>query len=260
VFQPAKLRAPGVMEQLQEWQPDLIVVAAYGKILPAAMLVLPPLGCLNVHASLLPKYRGAAPIQWAIANGEAETGVTIMRISEEMDAGDILLQQSIPIAADETGGSLHDKLARLGAEALGTALTLLKQDQLCACAQNQTEVTYAPLLKKENGRIDWRHSAIAIERQIRAFNPWPSAYTTLHGKLLKIFAAQVEESREGETQISSTLAAPGTVIKVNPHTLRIATGAGGLVPTDVQLEGKKRLEVKDFLKGCPVTSGVVLGA
>ena len=192
VFQPAKLRVPGVLEQLQAWQPDLIVVAAYGRILPTTILTLPPLGCINVHASLLPKYRGAGPIQWAIANGETETGITIMQISEQMDAGDILLQKALPIAATDTGGSLHDKLARLGAEALQEAIGLLKAGQLTARQQNEAEVTSAPLIQKDDGRIDWNLEAAVIERRVRAFNPWPSAYTTLNGKLLKIFAAQVD--------------------------------------------------------------------
>src|SRR5216684_4452838 len=153
VFQPARLREPGVLAQLQTWQPDLIVVVAYGKMLPQTVLTLPPYGCINVHASLLPKYRGAAPIQWAIAQGESESGVTIMRISERMDAGDILLQRTLPIEKSDTGGSLHDKLSQLGAEALKEALQLLKQGQLSARQQNETEVTYAPIIKKEDGRI-----------------------------------------------------------------------------------------------------------
>ncbi|MBI3302064.1 MAG: methionyl-tRNA formyltransferase, partial [Deltaproteobacteria bacterium] len=254
VFQPAKLRAPGVLEQLQSWQPDLIVVAAYGKILPLTILTLPPSGCINVHASLLPRYRGAAPIQWAIARGEAETGVTIMRISEQMDAGDILLQKAIPIADDDTGGSLHDKLAQLGAEALREALTLLKHGQLAARPQNEDEATYAPLIKKEDGRIDWSQDAVTIARRVRAFNPWPSTYTMLHGKLLKIFTARVE-------QTSSYVAPPpGTVVEVTPVSLVVATGAGCLALGEIQLEGKKRLPVAEFLKGYHLAPGLVLGA
>jgi methionyl-tRNA formyltransferase len=254
VFQPAKLRVPGVLEQLHAWQPDLIVVTAYGKILPNSILDLPPQGCINVHASLLPKYRGAGPIQWAIARGETETGITIMRISEQMDSGDILLQKTIAIAPDDTGGSLHDKLARLGAEALGEALSLLKQGQLVARQQTETDVTYAPLIKKEDGRIDWSREAVVIERHIRAFNPWPSAYTTVHGKLLKIFAARVES----QPRLSS--AAPGTITETTPVSLAIATGAGALALTEVQLEGKKRLPIEEFLRGYPLTPGLVLGS
>src|SRR5262249_52262656 len=187
VFQPPRLRDPGVLVRLQSWQPDLIVVVAYGKMLPQTVLTLPPYGCINVHASLLPKYRGAAPIQWAIAGGERETGVTIMYISERMDAGDILLQKTLTIADDDTGGTLHDKLAVLGADALGEALQLLKAGQLVAHPQNEAAATYASLIHKEEGRIDWHQDVAALERRIRAFNPWPSAYTTVHGRLLKIF-------------------------------------------------------------------------
>jgi methionyl-tRNA formyltransferase len=254
VFQPAKLRVPGVLEQLQVWQPDLIIVAAYGKILPNAILDLPPQGCINVHASLLPKYRGAGPIQWAIARGESETGITIMRISERMDSGDILLQKAISITINDTGGTLHDKLAQLGAVALHEALQFLQQGQLLARPQNEAEVTYAPLIKKEDGRIDWSREAVVIERHIRAFNPWPSAYTTINGKLLKIFAAQVE------SQPHSASATPGSIIEVTPVSLVIATGTEALALTEVQLEGKKRLPIEDFLRGYPVSAGLMLGA
>lgn len=253
VFQPTKLRIPGVLEQLQSWQPDLIVVAAYGRILPTAILTLPPYGCINVHASLLPKYRGAGPIQWAIANGEAETGVTIMQISEQMDAGDILLQKVIPIAPTDTGGSLHNKLARLGAGALREAIGLLKAGQLTAQPQNEAEVTSAPLITKEDGRIDWNLGAVEIERRIRAFNPWPSAYTMLNGKLLKIFAAHVEKLPRFPQ------VAPGTIVEVTPVSLSVTTGNGVLTLLEVQLEGKKRLPVEEFLRGHHIAPGLVLG-
>ncbi len=254
VFQPTKLRVPGVLEQLHAWQPDLIVVAAYGKILPNAILDLPSQGCINVHASLLPKYRGAGPIQWAIARGESETGITIMRISERMDSGDILLQKAIPITAHDTGGTLHDKLAQLGAVALDEALQLLQQGKLIARPQNEAEVTYAPLIKKEDGRINWSHEAVVIERHIRAFNPWPSAYTTVNGKLLKIFAAQVEPRGPNASH------PPGSIIEVTPVSLVIATGTDALALTEVQLEGKKRLAIEEFLRGYPLSSAVKLGS
>jgi methionyl-tRNA formyltransferase len=254
VFQPAKLRTPEALERLQAWQPDLIVVAAYGKMLPNTVLTLPPLGCINVHASLLPKYRGAAPIQWAIAEGEKETGVTIMRISERMDTGDILLQKAIPIEADDTGGSLHDKLSTLGAEALRETLRLLKQGQLLARSQNEADATYAPIIKKEDGRIDWRLSAVAIERRIRAFNPWPSAYTTFGGKFLKIFKAHLE------AQPLCTQVTPGTVTEVSPVHLLVATGDGQLSLLEVQLEGKRRMPIEEFLRGHVVQQGALLSA
>jgi len=253
VFQPAKLRTSEALEPLRAWQPDLIVVVAYGKMLPNSVLTLPPLGCINVHASLLPKYRGAAPIQWAIAQGEKETGVTIMRISERMDAGDILLQKAILIAADDTGGSLHDKLSTLGAEALREALRLLKQGRLFVRPQNEADATYAPIIKKEDGRIDWSLSAIMIERRVRAFTPWPSAYTTFGGKLLKVFKARPE------AHPSSTDVTPGTVTAVSPVHLLIATGDGQLSLLEVQLEGKRRMPIEEFLKGHTVRQGARLG-
>ncbi len=254
VFQPAKLRTPEAFATLQAWQPDLIIVVAYGKMLPNSVLTLPPLGCINVHASLLPKYRGAAPIQWAIAQGEQETGVTIMCISERMDAGDILLQKRIPIEKDDTGGSLHDKLANLGAEALLEALVLLKQGRLVARPQNEADATYAPMIKKEDGCIDWRQSAAVIERRIRAFTPWPSAYTTFHGKLLKIYKAQPE------LQAAQKAVSPGTVTEVSPVHLLVATGEGQLSLVEVQLEGRRRMRIEEFLRGHAVQPGVLFGS
>lgn len=254
VFQPAKLRTPEALEPLRTWQPDLIVVVAYGKILPNSVLTLPPLGCINVHASLLPKYRGAAPIQWAIANGEKETGVTIMHITERMDAGDILLQKSLPIAEEDTGGSLHDKLSTLGAEALSEALSLLKRKQLIARPQNEADVTYAPIIKKEDGRIDWSWSAVTIERRIRAFNPWPSAYTTLEGKLLKIFKAHPEKV------VVHSYTNYGTVTEMSPVHLFVATGEGQLSLLEVQLEGKRRMPIEEFLRGHAIQPGMRLGS
>lgn len=252
VFQPPKLRVPGVLAQLQAWQPDLIVIAAYGKLLPNPILDLPPYGCINVHASLLPQYRGAAPIQWAIANGESETGVTIMQVSQQMDAGDILYQKGISITSSDTGGSLHDKLATLGAAALRETLVLFKQGKLTAQPQDERQVSYAPLIKKEDGRIDWSQDAATIERRIRAFHPWPSAYTTLQGKLLKISAARIQ-------QAPVSASPPGTVLVSPPGQLVIATGGGALALDEVQLAGKKRMPIAAFLKGHPQAPGTVFG-
>ncbi len=254
VFQPHKLRTSQALEQLQSWQPDLIVVAAYGKLLPNDVLTLPPLGCINVHASLLPKYRGAAPIQWAIARGESETGVTIMNISERMDTGDILLQRSLPISADDTGGSLHDKLSQLGAEALQAALALLKKGGLVGQPQKEAEATYAPIIKKEDGRIDWTTDAVSIERRMRAFSPWPSVYTTFNGKLLKVFKARVE------TPGSRPILTPGAVAEVSPVHLLVETGKDWLSLLEVQLEGKKRMAIEEFLRGHAIQRGTMLGA
>ena len=251
VFQPQKIRTPEALEHLRDWRPDLIVVAAYGKILPRTMLDLPACGCINIHASLLPKYRGAAPMQWAIAQGETHSGVTIMQVSEELDAGDILLQQSVALNPDETGGSLHDTLATLGAQALMEAMALFKQGKLGATPQDKDAVTYAPLLKKEDGEIDWTHSAVSIERRIRAFHPWPSSYTWLGNKRLKILAARLS-TVEGA-------AAPGTIINRQDKALTVATGHGRLTLDRVQLEGKKAMPTAAFLAGHNLRPGDRLG-
>lgn len=253
VFQPQKIRTAETLARFRDWQPDLIVVAAYGRILPRTMLDLPQYGCINVHASLLPKYRGAAPIQWAIARGEIHSGVTIMQISEQMDAGDILLQKQVALAPDETGGSLHNKLATLGAAALSEALALFKQGKLSATPQNEEDVTYAPMLKKEDGQIDWTQDAVSIEQRIRAFHPWPSAYTYLAGKRLKILGAHVSE------EDVSAQPTPGTVVECAATHLSIATGKDCLHISTVQLEGKKALPVSEFLKGRNIAPGLCLG-
>ena len=259
VFQPQKIRSSETLAHLRDWQPDLIVVAAYGRILPRPILDLPPHGCINVHASLLPKYRGAAPIQWAIARGETHSGVTIMKISEKMDAGDILLQTQVELADNENGGSLHDTLAILGAQALVEALALFKQGKLSASPQNEETVTYAPMLKKEDGRIDWAQDAVSIEQRIRAFHPWPSAYTYLAGKRLKILGARVDKEN---VFVPSVSAASGSVIGIAAVHLSIATGATGkgcLNVHTVQLEGKKPLPISEFLKGRNIVLGLRLG-
>ena len=247
IFQPQKIRTPEALEHLQGWRPDLIVVAAYGKILPKTMLDLPACGCINIHASLLPKYRGAAPMQWAIAQGETHSGVTIIQVSEELDAGDILLQQSVALKPDETGGSLHDTLATLGAQALMEAMALFKQGKLVATSQDKDAVTYAPLLKKEDGEIDWTRSAVSIERRIRAFHPWPSSYTWLGNKRLKILAARLSAVEAS--------AAPGTIIDQQDKALTVATGQGTLTLDRVQLEGKKAMPTAAFLAGHALKPG-----
>ncbi len=253
VVQPDSIRTREVLERLRTWQPDLIVVAAYGKILPAAVLALPRGGCINVHASLLPKYRGAAPIQWAIARGEMQTGVTIMQINDKMDAGDILLQKTVALKSDETGGSLHDTLATLGAHALIEAIAALKAGKLTAIPQDERAATYAPRLRKEDGEIDWSQPAVRIERRVRAFHPWPSAYTWLAGKRLKILAAHVQNGVRRDSAV------PGTVIDLQDDLLRVATGDGNLNVGSVQLEGKKALPIAAFVKGQRLAPGDRLG-
>lgn len=257
VFQPDSIRTDDVIERLRTWRPDLIVVAAYGRILPDSVLALPRGGCINVHASLLPEYRGAAPIQWAIARGETRTGVTIMQINEKMDAGDVLLQQTVALKSDETGGSLHDILADLGAHALVDAIRGLKTGRLTAVPQDESAATYTPRLRKEDGEIDWSRPAVQIERRVRAFNPWPSAYTWLAGKRLKILAAHVQNGERRDSR--SPPAAPGTIIDLHNDFLSVATGDGNLDIGAVQLEGKKSLPIAAFVKGHWLAPGDRLG-
>ena len=249
VAQPVKLKTDEFPTALAAWAPDLAIVAAYGRILPVRVLETPRLGCINVHASLLPKYRGAAPIQWAILNGDAETGVTIMRMSEGMDEGDMLLQRATPIGEDETYGALQTRLATLGAAALMDALAALHGGTLTATAQDHAAATLAPMIRKEQGAIDWAQPAGVIARQVRGFHPWPSAHTTLHGKLLKIHAARAEEGG-GEA---------GCVVAVGDR-IRVATGAGVLAIETLQLEGRKALAARDFTRGGGLAVGERLGA
>jgi methionyl-tRNA formyltransferase len=250
VLQPEKLRTPECSDALGACKPDLIVVAAYGKILPAAILELPQHGCINVHASLLPKYRGAAPIQWAILRGEEQTGVTIMQMNERMDAGDILLQRTTPIGADETYGELQTRLAQLGADALREAIARLHAGTLSRRPQGHDEMPLAPMVRKADGRIDWTRPAIETARRVRAFNPWPSAYTQLDDKLLKIHRAH--------PSTATTTGAPGTVTSIGTG-IAVATGDGILVLEELQLEGRKRLRAAEFVRGGGIRIGAVLG-
>jgi methionyl-tRNA formyltransferase len=247
VAQPVKLKTEEFPAALAAWRPDLAVVAAYGRILPARVLTTPHLGCINVHASLLPAYRGAAPIQWAILNGDHETGITIMRMNERMDEGDLLLQRATPIGDDETCGALQSRLAMLGAAALMKALADLPS--LTPIPQDHSRATLAPMIHKEQGAIDWQASAVVLARQVRGFNPWPSAYTTLRGKWLKIHVAHAEPGR-GE---------PGSVVAFGER-VRVATGDGILAIESLQLEGRKPLAAREFARGGGLTVGERLGA
>jgi methionyl-tRNA formyltransferase len=251
VEQPEKLRDPAVIERMRALAPEAIVVAAYGKILPKALLDLPPRGAINVHASLLPRHRGAAPIQRAILAGDPTTGITIMQMNERMDEGDILLQEETPIARDDTAGSLGERLAELGARLLVDALARLVRGEIVPRTQDDSAATLAPMVRKEEGAIGWSKSAAEIERAVRAFNPWPSAYTSLRGKLLKIHRAEVVAS-------SRTVPA-GTIVRASADELRVATGEDDLRLLEVQLEGKRRLTARDFLAAKPVREGDLLG-
>jgi methionyl-tRNA formyltransferase len=245
VFQPARIRDEEAVEQIRALEPDVIVVMAYGQILPQPVLEIPRIACLNLHASLLPQYRGAAPIQAAIAAGDAETGITVIYMDEGLDTGDILLQTKLAISAHETGGSLHDRLAQLGPGALLGALDQLAKNNAPRTPQDSARATSAPKLTRAHGKIDWSESAEAIERKIRAFDPWPGAFTELtdasgHSRHLKIFRASVAAQNTGE---------PGIVSTPNDTEVLVATGRGTLRLDEVQLAGKRRLPAAEFLRG-----------
>lgn len=242
VFQPEKLRNPEAVAEIEKAKPDMIVVAAFGQILPKSVLSLPKYGCINVHASLLPAYRGAAPIQWAILDGQKETGVTIMYMNEGLDTGDILLQKAIPIADDETGGSLHDRLAELGAEALTEALPKILDGSLKPVPQGEMTTPYAKQLTKEIGKLDFKQPAELLERYVRGLNPWPGTYTFLNGKLLKIWKADV-------TELPKDAGEPGSITDINAETFTFVTADGGLRILELQPEGKRRMKTAEFLRG-----------
>jgi methionyl-tRNA formyltransferase len=247
VLQPLSVRQDPFFEQMQALAPDLLVVAAYGKILPGSLLHLPRLGALNVHGSLLPKYRGAAPIQWAVINGETETGITIMQMDEGMDTGDILLAAPVPIGPQETAGELFDRLARLGGEILGTAVAQLKAGQLTPRPQENPLATSAPMLKKEMGHLDWTLSAHRLHSLIRGLDPWPSAYGFIDGKRYRFFAPEIIPIRPAEP--------PGTICRADSQGLLIATGEDCLRLRDIQPEGKKRMNVGACLRGVHIPPG-----
>ena len=244
VYQPVKVRAPEFVEVLKELNPDIMVVVAFGQILPKSVLEIPKYGCVNVHASLLPRYRGAAPIQWVVIDGEKESGVTTMLMDEGLDTGDMLEKSVVVLDPDETGGSLHDKLSKLGAELIISTLEKIENGTVVRTPQTDENTCYARMLKKSMGDIDWSMEASAIERLIRGLNPWPSAYTKWNGKILKIWSAQVlEEEYEG---------ACGEVVYTDKNSLYVKTGKGTLALKELQPEGKKRMEVDAFLRGYPV--------
>jgi len=248
VRQPLKLRDPAVVAELKELSPDLIVVVAYGQILPGSVLEIPRYGCINVHASLLPRYRGAAPINKAVADGEEVTGVTTMLMDAGLDTGDMLIRHSTPIGFEETAGELYDRLALLGREAMEETLARLCSGTLEPEPQDDAISCYAPMLKKEDGRIDWNKSAGEIHNLVRGLDPWPGAYTYLGEELLKV-ARTLPESGEGE---------PGTVLSVGPEGVRIACGEGILRVRELQLPGKRRLPAADFIRGRALPPGTRL--
>jgi methionyl-tRNA formyltransferase len=238
ILQPARIKDLQAIEQLRELKPDVIVVMAYGQILPRAVLEIPCLACLNLHASLLPCWRGAAPIQAAIAAGDRETGITVMYMDAGLDTGDVLLQRKVEILPADTGGSLHDRLMQIAPEALLEALRLLAIGNAQRIPQENALVSYAPKLKREHGEIDWSESAEAIERKIRAFNPWPGAFTKFGNQHLKIFSASVVDLN----------GKPGEILPGDKE-LIIAAAKGALSLGEVQLEGKRRMTAAEFLRG-----------
>ena len=256
VYQPAKIKNDEeTIRRLKEINPDVIIVVAFGQILTESVLNIPKYGCINVHASLLPKYRGSAPIQWTIINGEEKTGVTIMYMDKGIDTGDMILKEEVPIAPDETGGSLHDKLAKAGSHALIKALRQLEAGTAERIPQNDDESNYVGMLTKSLGHIDFSEAAVKIERLIRGLNPWPSAYTYLGGKTLKLWRASVYNM----AGIPDCDTAPGTVIFADKFNIYVKTGEGCLKIEELQLEGKKRMSCEEFLRGFSIEKGTVLG-
>ncbi len=250
-LQPLKIKTPDFLDALAAWKPDLITVTAFGRILHAPILNLPPRGCVNVHGSLLPKYRGAAPVQWAIINGERETGITTMLMDEGMDTGPILLQEQIPIMPDDTAGALAPRLAELGGRLLVETIRRLKTGTISPRAQDNSQATMAPLLKKEDGVIDWSRSAQAIANRVRGLSPWPGAYTFFGNDRWNIWSTAARPTRSDEQ--------PGTIIAVTKHLIQVATGEGMLEIVEIQTANSRRMNASQFLAGHQVGVGARLG-
>ena len=251
VFQPVKIKEAEAVAKLREFEADIFVVAAFGQILSKEILTMPKYGCINIHASLLPKYRGASPIQWAVLNGEEVSGVTIMQMDEGIDTGDILMQETVTLDAKETGESLFDKLAVCGADLIVKALDAIEAGEVTPIKQDEAASTHVGMLKKEFGRMDFSQDAVVLERKIRGLNSWPSAYTYFKGKTLKIWDADVADAS------GFAKAECGEVVDVTKDSFLVMTGNGLLAIKDVQLEGKKRMDVKSFLLGNTIEKGMV---
>lgn len=267
VFQPVKVKAPEAVAVLADYKADLYVVAAFGQILSQEILDLPRFGCINIHASLLPKYRGAAPIQRALMDGEQETGITIMRMDAGIDTGDMLLKTVVPISEADTGDSLHDKLSQAGAKLITEAIPKLEAGELTGVKQDDAKASYAGMLQKSMGKIDWERPAAELERLVRALNSWPSAFTFLQGRTLKIWDAwpltesQADEGRQttGSASEAQEYKTPGCITEVGKDFFQVRTGDGELRIFAVQLEGKKKMPVREFLLGNPLKAGMKLG-
>lgn len=250
VYQPTKIREPECVEYLKKYEADIMVVVAFGQILTKEILDMPKYGCINVHASLLPKYRGAAPIQWAVINGEKVSGVTTMRMDEGIDTGDMILKEEVELDPEETGGSLFERLAKNGAELCVKTLVAIENGTATYTPQDNAKATHTKMIKKQLGEIDFTKPAEEIERLVRGLNPWPSAYTHWNGKTLKVWKASVLDKESGKE--------PGT-IEVGKNTIAVQTGKGMLQLEEIQLEGKKRMQTDAFLRGVSLETGMILG-
>lgn len=251
VFQPIKVKEPEAMEELRKYEADIFVVAAFGQILTREILDMPRYGCVNIHASLLPKYRGAAPIQQAILDGEAETGVTIQQMNEGIDTGDILSTVIVPIDKKETAETLFVKLEEAGAQLIVDTLVKIEKGEITPVPQDESKASYVKMMKKTLGKIDWSKDAVVIERLVRGLNSWPSAYTFFEGKSLKLWDCDVLEEECKEI--------PGTIVRINKDSIDVATGNGVLRILELQLEGKKRMDTKSFILGNAWKAGMSLG-
>lgn len=259
VAQPDKVREEAFIEELEEIQPDVIVVVAFGQFLPEKILKLPKYGCINVHASLLPAYRGAAPIQWAVIDGLTETGVTTMYMEKGMDTGDIIGQRKVLLEPDETGGSLFERLAEEGAVLLLETLEQLEQGTAVRTKQDDSKSSYAKMLSKDMGCLDFSRDAVVLERLIRGLNPWPSAFTKMDGRNLKIYKAEVLREDDLKTINGAPEQEPGCIVAVDRKSFTIRCGEGALRILNLQLEGKKRMDTSAFLLGYDVQVGNLLG-
>lgn len=261
VAQPERIKEEAFIEELEQLNPDVIVVVAFGQILPERILNIPRYGCINVHASLLPAYRGAAPIQWAVIDGLEESGVTTMYMEKGLDTGDIICQSHVKLASDETGGSLFERLAKEGANLLLKTLEQLENGTATRIKQDDSKASYAKLLSKEMGFLDFSRDAEVLERLIRGLNPWPSAFTKVNGKTLKIFSAEVMEEADARSllETNQTEDVPGIILTVDKKGFSVRCGKGALRIRNLQLEGKKRMDTEAFMLGYDIHVGMLLG-
>ncbi|MEV2907928.1 methionyl-tRNA formyltransferase [Paenibacillus larvae] len=257
VYQPEKLRQSDVIDRIREIAPDLIVTAAYGQILPKSLLEVPRLGCINIHASLLPKYRGGAPIHHAVMNGDPVTGVTIMYMAEGLDTGDMISKVEVPIMDEDTAGSMFKKLAAAGADLLRRTLPGLMDGSIQAVPQNEKEAVYSPNITRENEKIDWSRTSLQIFNQIRGLNPFPGAYTLWNGAIMKVWACQKPSINSGTEAVKDPV--PGTVLSCTVNGIEVATGDGSLILTTIQSPGKKAMNVAQFARGSSIPNGTILG-